>query len=150
MHSSMSCQYNSSCLSPISSSFHWEGGWLGSLESMIAFNLLTVLYDSLRVSTTFAHHLVMSISYTKLGLTSGIASSFDTVIEVAPHDFAHRATSQSRWDRKGAQSESETSARRKSYIEDPRGNPAIAVPAAGEGKWSTMTVDPLSNVPASA
>ena len=118
--------------------------------SMIEFNLFTVLYDRPRVSTTFTHELVTSISYTKLGHTSGIANSFDTAIDVTPHDFAHHATSQSRWDRKGAQSESETSARHKSYIEDPRGNPGIAVPAAGEGKWSTMTVDPLSNVPVSA
>jgi hypothetical protein len=65
---------------------------------MIAFNLLTVLYNSPRVSTTFAYHLVMSISYTKSGLTSSIVSSFDTAIEVALHDFAHCATSQSHWD----------------------------------------------------
>ena len=116
---------------------------------MIAFNLLTVLYDSPRVSTTFADHLVMSISYTKLGLTSGIASSFDTAVEVAPHDFAHCATSQSCWDQKGAQSESERSAWHKSYIESPQGIPGIGVPATWEGKWSTMTIDPDSNVPTS-
>ena len=101
------------------SSFRWKGGWPGSLESIIEFNLLTVLYDSPRVSTTFTHYLVMSISYTNLGHTSGIASSFDTAVEVAPHDFAHRAISQSRWDQKGAQSESDSSAWRESYIEGP-------------------------------
>jgi hypothetical protein len=34
----------------------------------------------------------------KTGHTSGIESSFDTAAEVTPDDFAHLATSQSRWD----------------------------------------------------
>jgi len=81
--------------------------------------------------------------------TSGIASSFDTAVEVTLHDFAHHATSQSHWDQKGAQSESKRSAWRNSYIECPQGMPGTAVPAAQEGKWSIMTVDPVSNVPVS-
>jgi len=52
-------------------------------------------------------------------LHCSIASSFNTAIEVAPHNFAHCATSQSCWDWKGAQSESERAAQCMSYIEDP-------------------------------
>jgi hypothetical protein len=101
----MSLEWSSRRSLPIISSFRWKGGRPGRLESIITFNSLAVEYDKPRPSTTFASHLVTRKSDTKEGLTPGIASSLVTADDVAPDDFTQRATSQSRWLRKGAQTE---------------------------------------------